>query len=74
LKLTPKLFFEVFLLFSIIASGGWLFLLLITAVHPPQPRYKYEIEVLSQILDGIFTYVCLINSLPRLQMYIKLNQ
>jgi len=73
-KLTPQLVFEVLLLLSIIASGGWLFLLLITAVHPPQPQYKYEIEVLSQILDGIFTYICLINSLPRLKMFISINQ
>ena len=73
-KLTPQLCFEIFLLLSIIASGGWLFLLLVTAVHPPQPIYKYEIEVLSQILDGIFSFVCLINSLPRLKMFISINQ
>lgn len=74
IKWTPQMIFEILLLLMIISSGGWLFLLLVTALKSDQPTYKYEIEVLSQILDGIFTYVCLVNSLPRIKMFMTIHQ
>ena len=73
-KVTPQLCLEIFLLLIIVASGGWLFLLLVTAVNPGEPTKKYEVEVLSQILDSIFTYVCVINSYPRIKMYLTVDK
>jgi len=68
IKWTPGLIFELSLLLLIIASGGWLFLLLVGAVYPGHIIFEYEVEILSQILDAIFTYVCLMASFPRIKL------
>lgn len=71
---TPSLIFELTILLLIIASGGWLFLLLVGAVYPGHTIFKYEVEILSQILDGIFTYVCLMASLPRVKLFLGISK